>query len=69
MSFSETSSIPVRRKRTATDRATANGDPLVVRKKAREAEDKAKKVAQVFFFLVIKKKKQLTVLNILESKR
>jgi len=30
-------SLALRRKRTATDRAMNNGDPLVVKKKAREA--------------------------------
>ena len=30
-------SLNIRRKRTATERATNNADPLVVRKKAREA--------------------------------
>ena len=30
-------SLNIRRKRTATERATNNGDPLAVRKKAREA--------------------------------
>jgi hypothetical protein len=33
--------IPARRKRTATERATENGDPLVANKKAREATKKA----------------------------
>jgi hypothetical protein len=37
MSFSESSAAPTRRKRTMTERVTENGDPLAVRKKAREA--------------------------------
>jgi hypothetical protein len=39
MSFlaSDSSTIPMRRKRTVSERVTENGDPLVVRKKAREA--------------------------------
>jgi hypothetical protein len=38
MSFSMSdSTIPMRRKRTTSERVTGNGDPLVVRKKAREA--------------------------------
>ena len=49
MSFSEPSTVPMRRKRTDSERVTNNGDPLVVRKKAREAE-KSKKTTQVFFF-------------------
>ena len=31
-------STTLRRKRTATDRAEDNGDPLVIKKKARQAE-------------------------------
>ena len=49
MSFSEASTVPMRRKRTVSERVTDNGDPLVVRKKAREAE-KAKKTTQVIFY-------------------
>ena len=49
MSFSEASTVPTRRKRTVSERVTDNGDPLVVRKKAREA-DKAKKTTLVIFF-------------------
>ena len=49
MSFSEASTVPTRRKRTVSERVTNNGDPLVVRKKAREAE-KAKKTTQVIFY-------------------
>ena len=49
MSFSEASTVPTRRKRTVSERVTDNGDPLVVRKKAREAE-KAKKTTQVIFY-------------------
>lgn len=30
-------SLPIHRKRTATDRAENNGDPLVAKKKARKA--------------------------------
>jgi hypothetical protein len=39
MSFStsDSSAIPMRRKRTVSERVTENGDPLAVRKKAREA--------------------------------
>jgi hypothetical protein len=39
MSFSmpDSSAVPIRRKRTASERVTENADPLVVRKKAREA--------------------------------
>jgi hypothetical protein len=37
MSFSESSAAPTRRKRTMTECVTENGDPLAVRKKAREA--------------------------------
>ena len=57
MSSSSISSIPTRRKRTISERVTGNSDPLVVRKKAREAAKKAskavtstKKVTQVRFF-------------------
>ena len=39
----------MRRKRTISERVTDNGDPLVVRKKAREAAEQAKKITQVFF--------------------
>lgn len=42
----------MRRKRTTTERVTDNGDPLVIKKKAREAE-KAKKMTQVFFIFFI----------------
>ena len=64
MSFSDTSTAPMRRKRTITlsERVTENGDPLVIKKKAREAAEKAvtsttKKTTQVFFisFLFFKK--------------
>ena len=39
MSFStlDSSTIPMQRKRTVSERITENGDPLVVRKKARDA--------------------------------
>jgi hypothetical protein len=47
MSFSESLTAPMRRKRTASERVTDNGDPLVIKKKAREA---AKKNTQVFLF-------------------
>jgi hypothetical protein len=47
----------MRRKRTISERANGNSDPLVIRKKAREAAKKAsksvtltKKVTQVCFF-------------------
>jgi hypothetical protein len=46
MSFSESLTAPMRRKRTASERVTDNGDPLVIKKKAREA---AKKNTQFFF--------------------
>jgi hypothetical protein len=52
MSFSESLTAPMRRKRTASERVTDNGDPLVIKKKAREA---AKKNTQVFFFFKINK--------------
>ena len=48
MSSSESLTAPTRRKLTASERVTDNGDPLVVRKKAREA---AKKKTQVYIFL------------------
>jgi hypothetical protein len=40
MSFSETPTDPITRKRnrTASERVTENGDPLVIKKKARAAE-------------------------------
>ena len=53
MSFSESTTVPTRRKRTITlsERLTENGDPLVVKKKAREAASATKKTyTQVFFF-------------------
>ena len=53
MSSSEPSNVPTRRKRTISERVTDNGDPLVVRKKAREAE-KSKKTTQVNVFKKIK---------------
>lgn len=43
MSFSTadcSSAIPIRRKRTATERLMENGDPLIANKKAREAAKK-----------------------------
>jgi hypothetical protein len=44
----------MRRKRTISERVTGNSDPLVIKKKAREAAKKAsestKKVTQVCFF-------------------
>ena len=43
-------SIPVRRKRTATKRATENGDPLVASKKARDAAKKTPR-GQASFYL------------------
>ena len=33
----DSSTIPMRRKRTATERVTENGDPLLAKKKARES--------------------------------
>ena len=56
MSFSESSAAPTRRKRTMTERVTENGDPLAVRKKAREAAKTSlapsKKIAQVWFIII-----------------
>ena len=49
MSFSETSPVPMRRKRKASERVTDNGNPLVVKKKAREAAE-AEKITQVYYF-------------------
>ena len=37
----DSSSIPMRRKRTATERVTENGDPLLAKKKARESAQTA----------------------------
>ena len=68
MSFSEPSTVPMRRKRTDSERVTNNGDPLVVRKKAREAE-KSKKTTQVFFKKIINKIKDKLTYYILESER
>ena len=48
MSFSESLNVPMRRKRTLSERVTDNGDPLVARKKARAAQ--SKKITQVRFF-------------------
>ena len=51
MSFSETSPVPMRRKRKASERITDNGDPLVVKKKAHEAAaEQAEKITQVYYF-------------------
>ena len=50
MSSSEPSTVPTRRKHTISERVTDNGDPLVVRKKAREAEKS--KTTQVYFFFL-----------------
>jgi hypothetical protein len=47
MSFSESLTAPMRRKQTASEHVTDNGDPLVIKKKVREA---AKKNTQVFLF-------------------
>ena len=41
MSLSAAGSSGLRRKRTTSERAATNGDPLVVRKKAREASKAA----------------------------
>ena len=49
MSLPDSSTFAMRRKRTLSERATENGDPLVVKKKAREAAEIAKKKNQVFF--------------------
>jgi hypothetical protein len=54
----------MRRKRTISERVTENGDPLVARKKARDAGKKvsvAKKVAQVRLHL--KKSSHLLIAN------
>ena len=66
MSFFESSTIPMRRKRTITlsECVTENGDPLVVKKKAREAASATKKTTQGFFFL---SKKKVTYYMILEN--
>ena len=66
MSFSESTTVPTWRKRTITlsERVTENGDPLVAKKKAREAASGTKKTTQVFFFLSQKKN---TYYMILES--
>jgi hypothetical protein len=37
----DSSSIPMRRKRTATERVTENADPLLAKKKARESAQTA----------------------------
>ena len=52
MSFSENSTLPtgMQRKHTASERVTDNGDPLVVRKKARQA---AKKITQVNIYIYL----------------
>lgn len=58
MSFSGSSTLPARRKRTVSERVIENGDPLVIKKKAREAAEQAsslapsttKKTTQVCFF-------------------
>ena len=52
MSFSEILTLPTR-KRTASERVTDNGDPLVVRKKARQATQAAKKNTQVNIYIYI----------------
>ena len=58
MSFSDTSTAPMRHKRTITlsECVTENGDPLVIKKKAHEAAEKVvasttKKTTQVLFFI------------------
>ena len=54
MSFSENSTLPtgMQRKRTASERVTDYGDPLVVRKKTRQA---AKKITQVNIYIYYNK--------------
>ena len=47
MSVSESSAM--RRKRTLSERAMENGDPLVIKKKVCEAAKIAKKKTQVFY--------------------
>ena len=49
MSVSDSSIFAMRRKRTLSERATENGDPLVIKKKASEAAEIAKKKTQVFY--------------------
>ena len=49
MSVSDSSTFAMRRKRTLSERATENGDPLVIKKKAREAAEIAKKKTQVYY--------------------
>ena len=55
----QVNALNLRRKRIATDRATNNGDPLVVRKKAREAtaasvpSKKNKNVSLIFFYSLL----------------
>jgi hypothetical protein len=65
MSFSESTTVPTRRKRTITlsERVTDNGNPLVAKKKAWEAASATKKTSQVFFYPLKKK----TYYMILES--
>lgn len=43
MSFSGSLTVPMRRKRTISQRVTENGDPLVAKKKARDATNKLSK--------------------------
>jgi hypothetical protein len=65
MSFSESTTVPTRRKRTITlsEHITENGDPLVVKKKAREAASATKKTTQVFLFLDKKIKKTYYIIS------
>ena len=50
MSFSETSTIPMHRKRKPSERVTDNSDPLVVKKKACEAAaEQSEKITQVYY--------------------
>ena len=49
MSSSESLTAPTQRKLTASERVTHNGDPLVVRKKAREAAKK--KLRFIYFYI------------------
>ena len=49
MSLSDSSTFAMHRKCTLSEHATENGDPLVVKKKVREAAKIAKKKHQVFF--------------------
>ena len=61
MSFSETSNDPIlgKRSRTVSECVTENGDPLVIKKKARAAEKASttKKITKACLFTFYFKKK------------